>query len=87
MTFNYDVIHKNVFFTGEAVDASEASTFTVKAHKTKSCYHIEYKLLPEDVEPAKVDIVVFGPAAKVFIEDECKVIMMTCVGVYLMNYL
>ncbi|XP_034962164.2 uncharacterized protein CFAP92 isoform X3 [Zootoca vivipara] len=37
-------------------------------------YHIEYFLLPDDVEPRKLDLVLFGPVAKLFLETESKVV-------------
>lgn len=67
----------------DALDASEKEKKTnkestnrlMKPHKAQSCFHIEYKLFPDDTETAKVDLVVFGPVAKMFREDEFKVIM------------
>lgn len=77
-------------FLGEEVDLPEASekanktqkdssTLLVKAHKSQSCYHIEYKL-PGDTEAVKVDIVVFGPVVKMYTEEEFKVSMTRCMS-------
>ncbi|XP_072203548.1 uncharacterized protein CFAP92 [Excalfactoria chinensis] len=43
--------------------------------RTKRCYHIEIFLLPDDLEPRKMDLVVFGTAAKLFAESASKTIM------------
>ncbi|XP_047195288.1 uncharacterized protein FLJ43738 [Hippoglossus stenolepis] len=48
------------------------SAFEVKGHKAQSCYHIEYKLLPGDTETTKVDLLVFGPGAKMYKDNETK---------------
>lgn len=37
------------------------------------CYHIEYFLLPDDLVPRKLDLVVFGVVAKLFTESNSKV--------------
>ncbi|XP_021265324.1 uncharacterized protein KIAA1257 homolog [Numida meleagris] len=44
------------------------------ALRTKRCYHIEYFLLPDDLVPRKLDLVVFGMAAKLFAESDSKII-------------
>uniref|UniRef100_A0A3B4U580 Si:dkey-57n24.6 n=1 Tax=Seriola dumerili TaxID=41447 RepID=A0A3B4U580_SERDU len=52
----------------------DSTTVLVKAHKAQSCYHIEYKLFPGDTETIKVDLIVFGPVAKMYKEDEFKIL-------------
>ncbi|KAI4794997.1 hypothetical protein KUCAC02_031706 [Chaenocephalus aceratus] len=52
----------------------DSSTVSVKGVKAQSCYHVEYKLLPGDTETVKVDLVVFGQVAKMYKEDEFKVL-------------
>lgn len=36
-------------------------------------YHMEYFLLPDDMDPRKLDLVLFGPVAKLYLEAESKV--------------
>ncbi|KAM8915714.1 uncharacterized protein FLJ43738 isoform 2-T5 [Spinachia spinachia] len=59
---------------GADIDASEAPGKTEKTIKAQSWYHVEYKLLPGDTETVKVDLLVFGPLAKLYKEDEFKVV-------------
>ncbi|XP_044307447.1 uncharacterized protein KIAA1257 homolog [Varanus komodoensis] len=37
-------------------------------------YHMEYFLLPDDIDPRKLDLVLFGPLAKLYLETESKVV-------------
>ncbi|XP_058487178.1 uncharacterized protein FLJ43738, partial [Solea solea] len=53
---------------------TDSSIVWVKAHKTQRCYHVEYKLLPGDTETIKVDLLVFGPVAKMCKDDEFKIL-------------
>ncbi|XP_039205375.1 uncharacterized protein KIAA1257 homolog isoform X3 [Crotalus tigris] len=43
--------------------------FIPKMHRF---YHMEYFLLPDDIEPRKLDLVLFGPVAKLFLDTESK---------------
>ncbi|KAM6387481.1 uncharacterized protein CFAP92 [Pluvialis apricaria] len=42
--------------------------------KMQRCYHIEYFLLPDDLVPRKLDLVLFGVVAKLFTESNSKAI-------------
>ncbi|KAM9592441.1 uncharacterized protein CFAP92 [Trichechus inunguis] len=44
------------------------------AVKVRRFYHIEYYLLPDDVEPKKVDMVLFPAVTKVFLESGIKTV-------------
>ena len=45
-----------------------------EAPKAMHYFHLEYKLLPDDVEPAKTDVVMYGVAAKIYNESDSKVL-------------
>ncbi|XP_060713808.1 uncharacterized protein cfap92 [Tachysurus vachellii] len=46
----------------------------IEAAKAQAYYHIEYKLLPDNSEPIKVDLVMFGLVAKVYMDNETKML-------------
>ncbi|KAM9758262.1 uncharacterized protein FLJ43738 [Menidia menidia] len=51
-----------------------SSQVMVKTHKSQSCYHFEFTLLPGDAEKVKVDLIDFGPVAKIYRENETKIL-------------
>ncbi|KAM4582606.1 uncharacterized protein FLJ43738 [Fundulus diaphanus] len=63
--------------TPEAVEKatmtkSNSRTSVGKIHKAQSCYHIEWQLLPGDT--VKMDLILFGPVAKVYKENTIKIV-------------
>lgn len=51
----------------------EPSNEVVEAPKAEGYYCIEYNMFPDEPEPTKVDLVMFGLAAKVYMTNETKV--------------
>ncbi|XP_063796660.1 uncharacterized protein CFAP92 isoform X2 [Pseudophryne corroboree] len=46
----------------------------IEAPKAQQYFHFEYFLLPEDTEPTKVDVVLFGVVAKLYMEQESRLL-------------
>ncbi|KAM9324461.1 uncharacterized protein CFAP92 [Gastrophryne carolinensis] len=46
----------------------------IEAPKAQNYFHFEYFLLPEDTEPTKVDVVMFGVVAKLYMEQESRLL-------------
>ncbi|XP_072038562.1 uncharacterized protein [Amphiura filiformis] len=46
----------------------------MEAPKAQSYYHCQYFLLPDDTDPVRTDVVTFGMAAKIYTENESKVL-------------
>lgn len=51
----------------------EPSNAVVEAPRAEGYYCIEYNMFPDYAEPTKVDLVMFGLAAKVYMTNETKV--------------
>ena len=45
-----------------------------EAPKAQHYFHLEYKLMPDDLEPVKTDVVMYGVAAKIYNENDSKVL-------------
>lgn len=54
---------------GERIQADESGAVP----STQRFYHIEYFLLPDDLVPRQVNLVLFGVAAQLFTESGSKV--------------
>ncbi|XP_026131380.1 uncharacterized protein cfap92 [Carassius auratus] len=52
----------------------DASSEVVEAPRAEGYYCIEYNMLPDDPEPTRVDLVMFGLAAKLYMANETKVL-------------
>ncbi|XP_013043122.3 uncharacterized protein CFAP92 isoform X1 [Anser cygnoides] len=53
---------------GKRIPADELGAIV----RMQRCYHVEYFLLPDDLVPRKLDLVVFGTVAKLFAEPDSK---------------
>ncbi|XP_002663836.5 uncharacterized protein CFAP92 isoform X1 [Danio rerio] len=53
---------------------NETSNEVVEAPRAEGYYCIEYNMLPDDPEPTRVDLVMFGLAAKLYMASETKVL-------------
>lgn len=51
----------------------DASCEVVEAPRAEGYYCIEYNMLPDDPAPTRVDLVMFGMAAKLYMANETKV--------------
>lgn len=51
----------------------DASSEVVEAPRAEGYYCIEYNMKPDDPEPTRVDLVMFGLAAKLYMANETKV--------------
>ncbi|KAK2874198.1 hypothetical protein Q8A67_021351 [Cirrhinus molitorella] len=52
----------------------DTSSETVEAPRAEGYYCIEYNMLPDDPEPTRVDLVMFGLASKLYMGNETKVL-------------
>uniref|UniRef100_A0A9J8DAL0 Si:dkey-57n24.6 n=1 Tax=Cyprinus carpio carpio TaxID=630221 RepID=A0A9J8DAL0_CYPCA len=52
----------------------DVSSEVVEAPRAEGYYCIEYNMLPDDPEPTRVDLVMFGVAAKLYMANETKVL-------------
>ncbi|XP_059393330.1 uncharacterized protein cfap92 [Carassius carassius] len=52
----------------------DTSSEVVEAPRAEGYYCIEYNMLPDDPEPTRVDLVMFGLAAKLYMANETKVL-------------
>ncbi|XP_077134713.1 uncharacterized protein CFAP92 [Ranitomeya variabilis] len=59
---------------GKGKGHSKAPKNVIEAPKAQKYFHFEYFLLPEDTEPTKVDVVMFGVVAKLYMEHETRLL-------------
>ena len=61
---DYDLMANSLKKKGKAIEAPKAQTY----------FHCTYKLLPDDKESVKTDVVTYGIAAKLYTENDSRVL-------------
>ncbi|XP_048347727.1 uncharacterized protein CFAP92 isoform X2 [Sphaerodactylus townsendi] len=63
-------LRKSYSTSGYDISRTASKTKVGPIPKMHRFYHVEYFLLPDDAEPRKVDLVMFGSIAKIFLDSD-----------------
>jgi len=76
LCFVFFLEHEEYFTNTEKrkkVPKKEPSCVVVEAPRAEGYYCIEYNMLPDEPEPIRADLVMFGTLAKIYMGNETKV--------------
>lgn len=72
-----DLLEREEYFTNHEESKKwpkqDPSSEVLEAPRAEGYYCIEYNLLPDEPEPTRVDLVMFGAAAKLYMANKTKV--------------